>query len=675
MPKLTHPLARLATASLLLFCVLSFSTRVAGAQDANEALGAKDNPHAKAPSPLTAMMATLPSALKPELANVHPRVYFTAPELDALRVRLHGPDRAAWLADLTNLRAMHTPAPPPPAELRRAQNEVAMGIAEAAFAYAIERDPKYLEAAKRYMDAAVSYDIWGYATNKPNTDLAAGHLLYGLGLGYDLLYNDLTPAERERYRNKLVLQGHLMYLAFAPKPGRSYAYSQNHTFIPIAGLGIAAYAVYGEVPEAAQWAQLSRAIYQRVLQTYSHDGYYYEGYEYVIFSTPWLIHYLDALNHSAGVDLFDQPGLRNLHLYFAHDLLPGGQQMFDLGDVYEGPVSRANKGDDYERSHPNGQFLTNYNLLYDLAAHFHSPEIQGVADWMQNTLHHTNAEPWWSLVWRDPKLASTPIAKLPPYHRFPDIDVVFWRSDWSASATAVAFKAGPPEGHLTTQLLDQYKDWRLEDGHVHPDVNSFILFAHGQYLTGDSGYSGVPHAADHNTLLVDGQGQGHEGTHDAWGKIPYTQLNDIHLVSTEMNAQGFTFVGEGAPAYDAALGLTHFTRILHYTAGKLSINDTITGSNPHTFTELLHSDTTIHQDNTNHFSITAHAPGTAAAATLHIFPSAPPAALMKIEPNTVMGPGPPGAVDKGTREQRGERLSVTTPTATTNVSYSWVLTF
>ena len=150
----------------------------------------------------------------------------------------------------------------------------------------MEGDPKILTATKQYMDMAVTYDVWGYAFNKPNTDLAAGHLLYAMGVAYDLLYNDLTPVERERYRNKLARQGKLMYAAFAPKPGRQWAYSQNHTFIPIAGLAVAAYAVYGEVPEAKQWAELSRAIYSRVLATYSQDGYYYEGYEYWIFATP-----------------------------------------------------------------------------------------------------------------------------------------------------------------------------------------------------------------------------------------------------------------------------------------------------------------------------------------------------------------------------------------------------
>ncbi len=498
-------------------------TNLAMAQDAHESLGPKDTPSAKGKAPLLDLLAKVKASPKAELSGVHPRVYFTDAELAALRLKMHGSDKIEWQRDLTNIRALKVPPPPPPAELRRAQNEVAMGIAEAAFAYKMEGDPKYLKAAKVYMDAAVSYDVWGYSFNKPNTDLAAGHLLYGLGVGYDLLYNDLTPAERDRYREKLAKQGHLMYVYWKTKPGRTIAYSQNHTFIPMAGLGIAAYAVYGEVPEAAEWAKEARSIYDRVLETYSHDGYYYEGYEYWIFATPWIMHYLDAQKHVTGEDLFDRPGMRNMYLYAAHSLLPGGKSMFDFGDVYDGPITRAKKGEDYERSHPDGHFLTNYNVLYDLAAEFHDPVTEGVADWMKNDLGQANAEEWWSVVWRDNHLASTPIAKLPPWHRFEDADVVFWRSDWSAKATAVAFKCGPPEGHETTRLVAKYPDWHLEDGHVHPDVNSFILFAHGEYLTGDSGYAGTPKTVEHNTLLVDGHGQGAEGTHDVWGGIPFTR--------------------------------------------------------------------------------------------------------------------------------------------------------
>jgi hypothetical protein len=289
-------------------------TNRAVAQDASEALGPKDNNTRGATTPLLSEMKTLQSHLRPELVSVHPRVYFTEQELSALRTRAHGPEKAWWEEQLRHVRALEGPPPLPPAEKRRAQNDVAFAIAESAFAYKMEGDPKYLAAAKLYMDAAVSYDVWGYGFSKPNVDLAAGHLLYGMGVAYDLLYNDLTPAERDKYRNKIVRQGKLLYEFFAPRPGRSWAYSQNHTFIPMSGLAVAAYAVYGEVPEAKQWAALARAIYSKVLATYSKDGYYYEGFEYWIFSTPWIIHYLDLQKHATGEDLFDQPGLQKTHL-------------------------------------------------------------------------------------------------------------------------------------------------------------------------------------------------------------------------------------------------------------------------------------------------------------------------------------------------------------------------
>jgi hypothetical protein len=243
------------------------------AQDAGELAAERAaSARLKGEHPLAELMRTRHSQLKPELAGVHPRVYVTAEGLKALQQRARTTHKDVWRRALANVRALKVEPPAPPAQERRVQNEVGMGIAEAALAYKIEGDRKYLAAAKKYMDAAVSYDIWGYAYNKPDVDLAAGHLLYGLGWGYDLLYHDLTEAERKRYRDKLVRQARLMHDFFKPKEGKTYAYSQNHTSIPIAGLGVAAYALYGEVPEAAQWAALARAIFDRVLATYSESA-------------------------------------------------------------------------------------------------------------------------------------------------------------------------------------------------------------------------------------------------------------------------------------------------------------------------------------------------------------------------------------------------------------------
>ena len=146
-------------------------------------------------------MKTKNSSIKPELKGVHPRVYLTQKDLDELKAKTKTQPEL-WQTAISRVRALTVEPPPAPAQERRVQNEVGIGIAEAAFVYKITGEKKYLDAAKKYMDAAVSYEVWGYTYNKPDIDLAAGHLLYGMGWAYDLLYDDLTEAERTKYRDK-----------------------------------------------------------------------------------------------------------------------------------------------------------------------------------------------------------------------------------------------------------------------------------------------------------------------------------------------------------------------------------------------------------------------------------------------------------------------------------------
>jgi hypothetical protein len=635
------------------------------AQDNRELQGEKKiNEKLKGEHPLLQLMRTRRSALRETLVGVHPRVYVTDGELKELRQKTHSTHKELWQQVLSNVRALRSEPPAPPAQKRREQNEVGIAIAEAAFIYKIEGDKKYLDAARKFMNAAVSYEIWGYANNKPNVDLAAGHLLYGLGWAYDLLYADLTELERVRYRDKLIKQARLVAEYFQPKQGRTFAYSQNHTFIPMAGLGVAAYALYGETPEATAWAKLARAIFDRVLATYSQDGYYYEGFEYWIFSTPWLIHYLDAHVHATGEDLYNHQGLREMHKYVAHSTLPTGQYVFDFGDIFEGPLTRAGQGSEYPRTHPNGRFHTNYNLLYRLAQRFNNGEAQGVANWMKG-FKHVNAEDFWSLVWYDPKVQPVAIEQQKPWHYFADHDVVFWRSEWSTNATAFAFKCGPSEGHHTLPLLSQFPDWRLSSGHAHPDANSFIIFAKGQYLTGDTGYAGVPMTEHHNTLLINGRGQAKEGLgHDVFADLPYAQLNLIRI--TEVNVEGdrVRVRGDATSAYDPELGLKRFVREFSYQPGDgFTIRDQVETQKPSVVTSVIHADSGLEQDPLGRFRINRE--GT----TLWIDIEEPADLASDLKINTVTAPGPPGAVDKGEQQQRGLKLLLSTRRPVTQVTF------
>jgi hypothetical protein len=658
---------------LILLLATLMALTPAFAQDAREALGPKDrSAKANEPHPLALLMTTLNSSLRPELRGRHPRVYVTEDGLKQLRERSRTTHRDLWQRALQNVRALKKEPPAPPAQARRVQNDVGIGIAEAALAYKIEGDKKYLDAAKKYLEAAVSYDIWGYAYNKPNVDLAAGHLLYGMGWGYDLLYHDLSEAERARYRDKLAKHARLLYDYYKPKPGRTYSYSQNHVFIPMAGLGVAAYALYDEVADAPEWARLARAIYDRVLATYSTDGYYYEGFEYWIFSTPWVVHYLDAHAYATGEDLYDRPGFRRMHLYVAHSLLPGGQYVFDFGDIFEGPLTRNGKGEEYKRSHPGGRFHTNYNLLYRMAARFRDAEAQGVAAWMEG-LDHYNAEDYWSLLWYDPTVPVVSINRQQPWHYFADHEVVFWRSDWSAAATAFAFKCGPPEGHHTRDALKTFPDWHLSAGHAHPDANSFIIFANGKYLTGDTGYAGLPMTEQHNTILLggllDGAGQAREGKgHDVFAGVSYDRLDQIHISEVKLEPRFAYARGEAASAYEPELGVRQFTRHFLFTSPDgFAIWDEITTSEPRRVTSLLHADERIESKGKNQFALKN------GQATLRVTIVEPETAVSKIEDNTVTSAGRPGSVDKGPRQERGVRLAVSTAAPATRTRFTLLL--
>ena len=599
-----------------------------------------------------------PVRLKPELVGVHPRVFVTAAELTALRTRAKTTHRGEWQRALGTLVALtRDPAPPPGSQDRRAQNDVALQIAGTSFAYAIEQDPRYLAAAKRWTLAAVDYEPWGYTFNKPNTDLAAGHLLYAIGWAYDLLYDQFTPSERDRIRRSLERHADLVYDAFAPKPNRSFNFTQNHDFIPTSGLAVAALALMGESPNAAKWAALARAHHHRAGQLLSPDGFYYEGMEYWIFSATWLVRFLDAWEHSTGESLWDRGQFRNWKYMIAHIVMPDGQTVFDFGDVWQGPLTRAKEGDDYAREYPTGTLKSNFNVLYRVAARFKDPETQAVASRCA-AFGHTNQEEWWTLLWRDPALQASPMSAIPTSHHFEDSGVAFFRTSWDAGATAFALKAGPPEGHRVTRLLATIREWRLSSGHAHPDAAGFIIWAGGRYLTGDTGYAGQPQARHHNTITVGGQGQGDEGDHDVWRSMGQAALDSIRLTAMQPDGAGVRIEADAAGAYLPSAGLARFHRTFRFDGRDgFVVEDAIEVRQPKPIQWFLHSDVPI-EPRDGRFTLGGTSPSLVATIV------SPADGRTSVEKTRLTAPGRPGSITEGPEEQRGYHLQLETPAAT-----------
>jgi hypothetical protein len=599
-----------------------------------------------------------PVALKAELMGVHPRVFVTATELDALRARAKTTHREEWARALSTLATVgQAPPPPPGPQERRSQNVVGLQIAGASLAYAVERDPKYLTTAKAWTLAAIDYEPWGYTYNKPNIDLAAGHLLYAVGWAYDLLYQEWTADERARIRRSLDRHAGLVYDAFAPKPKRRHSFTQNHNFIPTAGLAVAALALMGESADAPKWAALARAHHHRAGQLLSPDGYYYEGIEYWIFSAPWLVHFLDAWEHSTGESLWDRGQYRNWKHALAHSILPDGQTVFDFGDIWQGPLTRAKQGEDYAREYPTGTLKSNFNLLYRVAARFQDRQAQAVAARMAG-FGHTNQEEWWTLLWRDASLTPAPMSEVPLSHHFEDSGVFFHRTSWNADATAFALKAGPPEGHRTTRLLPAVPEWQPSSGHAHPDAGSFIIWAGGRYLTGDTGYAGQPQARHHNTITVGGIGQGDEGEHDVWRKMDQAALDRIRIARVAADGAGVRVEADAAGAYPAAAGLTRFHRTFTFDGkAAFTVEDAISTSSPKTIEWFLHADAPFTAAGGGHVL-------DAAPVRLRVRVDAPAGSKQSAGVTSLMAPGKPGSITDGKQEQRGYEVRVDVPAAT-----------
>jgi hypothetical protein len=620
-----------------------------------------DGPAVTAPSdaipPFAALLAR-PVRLKPELASVHPRVFVTAAGLDVLRVRARTTHREEWQRVLASLPAFAGEPPPPPGpQARRSQNSVAHAIAGVSLAWAVERRPDLLAAAKKWTLAAAAYEPWGYTYNKPNVDLAAGHLLYAIGWAYDLLYHELSAEERAAIRASLERHAALVNDHFTPGPKRQrFEFTQNHDFIPTAGLGIAALALMGESKDAERWAATAYAHQHRANQLLSPDGYYYEGIEYWIFSAPWLVHFADAWLHATGESLFELGPYRKWKTYVAHVLAPNGQDAFDFGDAWEGPLTRERRGEESARVYPGGTLQSNANLLYGVAARLRDPETQAIAERCRG-FGHTSLEEHWTLLWRDPGLAAAPIGQLPLHHVFVDSGVVFSRTSWEKDALAFALKAGPPEGHRSTQLLASVPEWRQSTGHSHPDAGSFIVWSGDRLIVGDTGYAGLPMARHHNTVVVGGFGQGLEREHDAWEGMDRAALGGIRLEEAAIGPTSARIVAELAAVYPPAAKVSQFRRELSFEApASFRVRDRIETGEPRTLEWFLHADRPFSVSGTR-FALDA------SGAKLDGRVASPRGARLRTGPTFLTAPGQPGSIEHGRQDQRGYELVVEPPAA------------
>jgi hypothetical protein len=93
------------------------------------------------------------------------------------------------------------------------------------------------------------------------------------------------------------------------------------------------------------------------------------------------------------------------------------------------------------------------------------------------------------------------------------------------------------------------------------------------------------------------------------------------------------------------------------------IRDEVELVKPEVVTSVLHGDASFQKEGSNHFSTSA------GSVKLLIEVSEPNDLQSAIESNVVTAPGPPGSVDKGERQERGQKLLLSTGRPLTRIRF------
>jgi hypothetical protein len=496
----------------------------------------------------------------------HPRLFLDAQQAARLRELIGTTHAELWKAvrQQADTFAAQKPAAyrddADPNDEQLWQREVGNTLPFLGIAHLLTGETRYLDSATRWSLASCSYPTWGKGIRN-GVDLAAGHQLLGLALVYDWLYDSLPADARDQIRKTLIARGGVM---FAAARGTIYwrnSYLQNHLWVNMCGLAAAGLALRGEF-DSGPWLNLAREKFQRTEDSLGPDGASHDGVGYWSYGIEYLLKYWhlagDAFGERPSSSWWNQTAAYRLYMALPHDSWSATDTNVDIADC----PRRDWYGPDY--------------LLRRLAALNRDPQAQWLAGELDRAKLTVYSARWLNLLWYDPSVEERPPNELPTMRHFEDMGLVSARSGWDGGESLLVFKCGPPLGH---DAVDKF-DYDAGSGHVHPDVNHFVLFANGEWLLRDDGYA-WKQTNHHNTLLVDGVGQIGEGSQ--W----YNGMDAIRAkarprVLYALSGPVITeIIGDATSMYPRASGVRRYVRrLLFYKPDVLIVVDEIETDTP-----------------------------------------------------------------------------------------------
>lgn len=418
------------------------------------------------------------------LRPAHPRLFATADNFETLKKNIrHDRQLQRWRQNLERRAESILAAPSVErilvgprllAQSRQALTRISL----LAGLYRLDGDKHKAERAKQEMLAAAAFPDWN-----PAHFLDVAEMTNALAIGYDWLYEYLTPAERAVIRQAIVDKGLKPGLKEFENKVAWTTRTTNWNTVCNGGLTVGALAIADEEPElAGDIINRARLSIANSMRSFAPDGGWEEGPPYWNYHTTYTMYYLGALETALGTDFSykNSSGLKETGLYRIHAVGPLGLY-FNYAD-----------GQPTAKSAPQ---------MFWLAKYFNEPQYV-----VEERKMIKGAPSIFHLLWSQKVSGSA--SPIPTAAFFKRINVVFFRSDWkSPNATYIGFKGGDNQA-----------------GHAHLDLGTFVLDALGERWAIDLGPDDydLPNYFDskgkrwvyyrlrtegHNTITLNGENQ------------------------------------------------------------------------------------------------------------------------------------------------------------------------
>jgi hypothetical protein len=413
-------------------------------------------------STLVFIVAAISDSVAGTFSNLnHPRLYFSAKELPQLRQeRKHGVHATIWknIADSADWCLTKSPrtnwiapvTPDPIYENLYDRFYAIMGdlaITEhLSFAYAFSGNAKYGDTARRWVLA--SCRVWQHeADERPDGGKAYAvmRMLKGVAVGYDIVYDRFTEAERKEIRDTLQRIGQKYFKEyFATATISRPAFHTHHAIVEWSSFGITALSLLGEIPEAESWLDATTKKFEQHLlpNGLATDGAQIEGGTFWASTMQYRLFFMDALRRVTSRGLFRR---------FETNMNAG----LALASI------AAEKFPGYDEHHGNVVLEPSYGqldyyapVLLALAREYRRPIYQRLALWdhslgsIQKTRYITpHGEQLlfelggYAYVWYDKTVPAKATEKKLSYH-FPSVNEAYLRSSWKPNALLIGIRNG-----------------------------------------------------------------------------------------------------------------------------------------------------------------------------------------------------------------------------------------